>query len=198
MGLLDRTRQQLGPAPRVIGNQRVRFPPPSWMSYSDALYRTYVDTDTLLCHGDVVWGRIVQANQLLFSAGPDDCPAAVLFAEDRSFDTSPQRLGRAADEVYDLKEAEAHDDAYRRIKEHLIDERERVWRMPIPAGIARGKPLALATVMIHRAALPLPYLATTYLPLVVAAEVPTVIVLPKALWAADLVQAWLDLAAVSD
>ena len=196
MGLLDRTRQGFGPAPRLIGNQAVRFPPPAWMGRGAPLYRTYVDTDTLLRHGDVVWSRTVQANQLLYSPGREDCPAIVVFGEDRSFDASPQRLGRAAAEVRALYEAEVHDAAYRRVKELLADEGEP--RVPVPAGIARGKRLALATVMIHRAALPLPYLATGYLPLVIAAEVPTVIVLPKALWAEDLVQAWLDLAASGD
>lgn len=196
MGLLDRTRQQLAPAPRVIRQRAVRFPPPAWMGRGDPLYRSYVDADTLLRHGDVVWGKTVQANRLLFSPGPDDAAATVVFARDRSFDASPHRLGRAADEVFALNEAEAYDAAYRRVKEHLEGQGER--RVPVPAGIARGERLVIATVMIHRAALPLPHLATTYLPLVVAAEVPTVIVLPKALWAADLVRGWLDLAAVGD
>lgn len=56
----------------------VRIVPPLWLD-RDPMRRTFFRHTDIWNGGRVVWGRIVQANKLLFAPGEDDCPAGVLY-----------------------------------------------------------------------------------------------------------------------
>ena len=47
---------------------------PSWCTNQDPLSDLFANQQQLLEQGNIVWGQIVQANNLLFSSGTDDCP----------------------------------------------------------------------------------------------------------------------------
>jgi hypothetical protein len=194
-GLLDRTRERLGPAPRWLPAQGLRPKPPPWMSKRDPRYGTYADTDHLLAHGDVVWGHMVQANGALFEPGKADLPGDVIFAEDRSLDEALDRLHAAAHAAASLTEVPLAHGAYKRLGDHLTQGTGCAVRLPVPAGVGRGATLFLSTIVIHRRLLPMPYLATMFLPLLVSPYKPSVMPLPSPLWAEDLVEAWRDVAA---
>lgn len=194
--LLDATREKLDAARPTLKASRYHYPPPAWLRGADPLYGAYVHGERLLRNGEVVWGHVVQANTLLFSpASGHDCPAAVLHAEDASCDHALHRLSRAAHEAYELKEKRPVAAGYKEVGAYLADEHTRGSKMPVPPGIARGRRLVITDVLIHRAALPLPYLASTFFPVLVAPDIPTVILLPAPLWADDLVEAWRDISA---
>lgn len=192
--LLDASRAKLEVARRDFDAFRYRVSPPGWLNRNDPLYATYTDAPLLLREGDLVWGHVVQANGQLFSRGTENAPAAVLFAEDRTFDHLVDRLLRASQQLFALRSDTAVDSEFERMRAFLTNERERAWRVPCPAEIARGQRLFVATIMIHRWWLPLRYIGVNFLPILVSERVPTVMMLPGELWAEDLVKAWRDLA----
>ena len=61
---------------------------PFWMTADDPLNRTYDEASRLLGEGEVVWGFLIQANQMLYDRGHVDMPAFIVFAKDRSLDAA--------------------------------------------------------------------------------------------------------------
>src|SRR5207249_4760436 len=88
--------------------------PPAWMRPDDPLRATYAQSRELLRSGHVIWGHVVQANNLLFQPGDADCPAAVLYGAGPD-DLPPDRLLYAAVAAYALKNAKPADPAAARI-----------------------------------------------------------------------------------
>src|SRR6478672_6904744 len=64
----------------------------------------YRDQTILLQQGIVVWGRLVQANNLLFKPGRWDHPAVIVCSPDPIFHSSLSELTRIARELYELKD----------------------------------------------------------------------------------------------
>jgi hypothetical protein len=164
------------------------------MRADDPLQESYAREAQLLDHGDIVWGRVVQANSLLFTPGADDCPADVLFA------SGPARvpmasLDRAAEAAFALKGTKPVDPDLARIAAALTDETGRHPPLDLPSPVTRGLPMRLFSLMIHRVHLPTRVLLSTAIPLVVNAARDAATVLPARFWAKDLVRGWSDLGA---
>jgi hypothetical protein len=126
--VLEAVREALGPRPRVMDNDTVvTLTPttPPWLPATDRLAGTYRELDRLLLEGDVVWGALVQANNLLFRPGPNDHPALALYAADRSFDDRPETLQAIARRPFRLKNTTPEDAAERRLADMVTNEMER-------------------------------------------------------------------------
>ena len=101
--VIAQTRTVAGGAPRNIKHVGgLVWPMPAWLEADakDPLRAIYHDQEQLLSHGRIVWGCIVQANQLLFSKGSDDSPAAIIYSTDPYFDAHPEDLVEIADELF--------------------------------------------------------------------------------------------------
>jgi hypothetical protein len=196
MNVLDPTRAAFGPAPRTIKTWD-HLEPPRWMKGDDPLRATYTGLRDLLTKGDVVWGRIVQANTLLFRPGGEDCPADVLFGADPGVDLAPRRLDAAADAAFALKGKTPEDEGLARVARALTNEMERHGPVDLPDAVTHGARMRMVTIMVHRGQLPCGWLASTVLPLLVTPDRDFGMILPKRYWAGDLVRGWLDLGAAA-
>ena len=138
---------------------------------------------------------MAQANELLFSAGPQDCPATIVFSPDPVFDVVPDRLEDMAREIYALRETPPKHPDLTPIAALMNDEYARFSGRALPPRLARDRCVYLGVTMIHRTQLPTRRLSTKILPLLVHPSTPWALPLPAALWEGDLVEAWRDLGA---
>ena len=68
---------------------------PAWCDGSDGLGIFFKKRNDLLKHGQVVWGHIVQANQVLFKRGLLDSAANIVFPSDPNAVVDPAEVGGA-------------------------------------------------------------------------------------------------------
>jgi hypothetical protein len=196
MTLLEATRQALGPAPRKLsGRLSALFDPwPSWLVPTDEQARIKTVWRELLDQGDVVWGHVVSANQLLWAPGSITSVASVVHvaAGDRSVHI--EELERAANRIPHVR-ADSVDEGLATLGASVAKEVGREFSLPVPPLVGDGRPLLFSTVLIAPHHLPLPYLAAGFLPLMASAKHREVILLPSRAWSADLVEAWTAFAA---
>ena len=150
------------------------------------------DQRILLERGRVVWGAIIQANQILFEPdGPHPIlPAAIIYSADQRYDADPERLIEHAHNMYDLK-GEACTPEMQAFADKLANEMEADVRLPIPKGFTDGAQCYYATPVIARKHLPGKYLAHGFFPVLIAPqETETVIVLPSSYWDSEFARAW--------
>lgn len=195
--LLDNTRRLLESKRAESPRLSVHMNPPPWMRRDDPLQATYADQAELLRHGDVVWAVIVQAPSSLFSPGKVDFVGDVTFSPTQVYDRFLDRLFRAGNDLFALREQPGAGD-YQAVRDYLCDESARAWRLRAPISISNGEELYIASIVIHRAWMPLGYLGTTFLPVLVSKRVETVMMLPSSFWADDLLIAWKDLSDLGD
>lgn len=146
----------------------------------DTLQRSFSRYPDLWFGGKVVWGRIVQANNALFSTGDGDSPGEVVYDPTGRLDHDA--LADPARKLYALKGTTPTDKALRNFADHLTDERTRACGMPVPESIARF-PLLLSTVLFHRKHLPGGKIILPYFPILINDNLPGVVmVLPGRWW----------------
>jgi hypothetical protein len=167
--------------------QAVRIIAPLWVD-RDPMRRTFFRHTDIWNGGKVVWGRIVQANKLLFGPGDDDCPADVLY--DVSGTLPFTALKEPASRLFGLRSrapANAEEQAF---ADHLNDELTRVAGMAVPKSISEC-PLRVSTVLIHRRHLPDGKLSRSYFPVVMNDMHPgAIMVLPSRWWTKAFSELW--------
>jgi len=159
--------------------QAVRIIAPLWLD-RDPMRRTFFRHTDIWNGGLVGWGRIVQANNLLFGPGEDDSPADVLY--DTSGGLPYIALREPATRLFGLRRgtpANAEEKAY---ADHLNDELTRAAGTAVPKSISE-LPLKISTVLIHRKHLPDGKLSLPYFPVVMNDKHPgAIMVLPSRWW----------------
>jgi hypothetical protein len=182
---IEAIRDNLGAPPRQFGWLASRYNRPSrplWLTRSDPLCEQYRASELLLTHGSVVWGALIQANELLFKWGPSDSPAMVLFAPDESMDAHPAWLATVAVELYSLKGASADDPEERNYGAMLADEMERALGWTVPARISGGKLLKSTSIVVCRRHLPRGVLSENIFPLLIHEDTPAAMIVPSRYW----------------
>lgn len=165
------------------------IPAPPWMA-RDPLQKSFSRYGDLWIGGRVVWGRIVQANRVLFAAGSQDAPGDVLY--DPSGMSNADDLRAPAKALQALKETQPADPDLRRFAEHLTNEETRALCMRVPSSISQW-PLLVSTLLFHRNHLPDKKLSLAYFPLLINDQCPGVVmVLPSRWWPAELNARWLS------
>jgi len=192
LDLLALTRRALGSTPRHVPSRLIR-PAPSWASAGS-------DEDALAIgarvfrEGYLTSGYVVQASRFLFEPGDLPGSAVVVHATGRESVVSMDRLVRIGSEIVTLTSRHPQDPEQASVAAQLA-EGARLVRFPVPGAVARGAPVALSTVEVRAADLPGRHMRAWFLPLLAHDELPSVIALPRGLWARDLWLAWDDLAA---
>jgi hypothetical protein len=193
--LLEQCRQKFGPPPRSF-SLRERFylwmAPPDWMiGKRDELWRVYRSRKQLVRDGQVVWAALIQANFQLFSPGSSNCPAAVVYSTDPSFDSEPYALEEIARSLFRLKGTAPEDPALQKFAHDLTDERVRSMKLALPHSLTQGRDVFYTCIMVHRPHLPDRYLAAGLLPLVVQPELTeATLILPSRFWSDELLALW--------
>ncbi|MBL8819690.1 MAG: hypothetical protein JNL58_26935 [Planctomyces sp.] len=168
---------------------------PDWLyeSPNDELETIFLNLAQLRRDGVVVWGHIIQANNLLFSPGGGDCPGEVVYSLDRTMPVDPEELGSVADAIGSLKHTKPSDPDLASIADYLTNEWMRVYGKPVPATISPNREYKISTVYVVRKHLPKPSqsLERPFLPILVLPEPPHVaLVLPSRYWPQVLIDWW--------
>jgi hypothetical protein len=198
--MIDACRRNLGRAPRQMPPDarrafRLRMAPHvllfMWLR-GDKLRTVLRQQDLLRDQGRVVWGRLVQANQMLFDrANRWVLPASVIYGVDPAFDAEPALLEAAAGAIFDMKGTTPADEQWRRFAEAITDEMARTMKLALPGALCQGKEAYLTTCLISPAHLPAGYLADGLFPVLICPErTDVVMVLPASYWPESLTEAW--------
>ncbi len=195
--LIEKCRSNLGEA-GAGGRQftgcdlaRLQVTRPGWCRDSDPLSELFRGYRRLLTTGAVVWGALIQANELLFADGPYDHPAEFVYPADLRSPARPAELVEVAGSLYELK-GEAQDGSdLQKISDHLANELTRTFGAPVPEALSPELRCETTTVYVVRRHLPCRWLCGQAMPLVVAPAPPRLAaVLPARYWPRELVEWW--------
>jgi hypothetical protein len=159
---------------------------------NDPMLRILADQQALLERGEVVWGRLVQANQILFDpSNPYTAPANVIYSLDPYFDGRADALGEVAHGLFARKGTVPGERELREFVRVITDEKERIMRRELPRGYCGGRSVYFTTCFIRPGHLPGNRIARPEFPLLVnSGETEAVMVLPSRFWPAELVSQW--------
>ena len=198
--LIRACRDRFGPPPRTLGATewdacRLNVVPElvaAFRAKSDPMLGILTDHDALRDRGTVVWGRLVQANQILFDPTNDyTAPANVVYSLDPYFDGRADLLGRIAHGLFARKGTVPGDRELREFVRVVTDERERIMRRELPRGYCGGRSVYFTTCFIRPGHLPVNRIARPVFPLLVNfAETEVVMVVPARFWPPELVARW--------
>ncbi len=169
-----------------------RLKRPAWARGGDTPFECiYQDYKQLLKTGTVVWGVVVQANNLLMKPGPDDCPAAALFSLDPFFDDKLQTLAELAGVLFSMKGQNIRDPEVVKFATAITNEEDVLFNRELPHSLTFGRTVYYTTIMVHRKHLPLGFLNTGFFPLLADPEATEAsIILPARYWDPGLVELW--------
>jgi hypothetical protein len=194
--LIAETRDRFGDPPRAFGflqRWHLRLKRPSWWKQAgEEISAIYRDQRFLMNLGQIAWGVMVQANNLLFEPGADDCPGVVIYSPDRKRTDSLTPLLDMASALGDLKESEPSDPYEQRYGRMLAGELEGGRGQRIPKSISRGVDVFSTAVMFHRKHLPTGLLSQGHFPVLFHPSTKAVIVVPSRYWSPDLIRDWKD------
>lgn len=196
--LLTACRGLAGAPPRDPGRLRIGrrdLAPrkPAWCGRSEPLRNCYDLYTQNWIHGEVVWARIVQANNLVFAPGDEDLPGLVLCDADPASEIDLDTLSRAAADTFRLRKKPGAPGIAGEIARHLNNEMSRPFGLPAPPEFCRGRSLLLTSIMLIRAHFPVPYLASPIFPVLLHQREPRfAAVLPSEFWPEALIRWWLD------
>ncbi|MDP1612108.1 MAG: hypothetical protein Q8M11_13730 [Sulfuritalea sp.] len=192
--ILEGVREKLGIWRRLAtptDYSTLRSIGPDWLLHHP-LFPTVANQRMLLEKGDVVWGALLQANSLLFSAGPDDHPAAAIYSLDTHFESRPSALRCIAHYLFSFKEgAEQAPEDCRAIATWLADERAGEQIFPVSSRLS-SRSVQATCHMVFRKHLPPreSMLSGFWFPLLVHDTTEAVIIAPSKFWPLDLINAW--------
>ena len=184
---IEAIRRRVRQPPRNMG-MRAWFgtwavPSPPWLKSNDPLRLFFKERHRLLREGVVVWGAIVQANQLLFENHAIDAPCEVVYCPDVEASVDPEWLLEAASDLFALKSQVDLDSELQPIADHLTDETTRSFGRNVPRSYIREHPLALTTMLLFRKHVPGKKLTGRLLPILITQDAPRVaMVVPFRMW----------------
>jgi hypothetical protein len=142
--------------------------------------------------GRVVWGCLVQANDVLFNPNNRQVlPANVIYSPDAFFDGRVSVLQTIAQGLFELKGTRPKDKELRKFANAITNELARTMRLQLPLSISEQREVYLTTCLIQPSHLPAGHLATGYFPLVICPEkTDAVMILPAWYWPEEAQAAW--------
>lgn len=200
--VLDKCRERFGRAPRELDADEqayCRLQPSFFMRLVffltfDKLRLVTRDQERLRDHGWVVWGALVQANEVLFNpSNRQTLPANVIYSTDAFYDDEPDLLQDLASGLFELKGTDPDDEELERFANAVTDELARNMKLRLPASICEGRKVYFTTCLIHPPHLPGGYLAQGVFPLLICPEqTDAVMILPSRYWPRDLRERWMS------
>ncbi|KNY26179.1 tetratricopeptide repeat protein [Pseudobacteroides cellulosolvens] len=158
---------------------------PKWMTKSmDQRFEdTYRHQRILYRNGRIAIGKIVQANTLLFKAGKDDSPAAMVYSEDPYFEENPDKLKTIASFLYSIKGVKCEDEDLQIFSDIMQDEVVPLFNFKVPEKITFGKSVYFTSFIVVRNHLPNGYIDFEYFPVIIYPEkTEASIILPSKYW----------------
>ncbi len=160
----------------------------------DPMLRILTDQARLRNYGQVVWGQLVQANQLLFDPSNKHTLAAnVVYSLDPYFDGRVDLLSKIALGLFAQKGTFPDDPEIRKFVRVITDERIRIMRKELPRGYCGGRSIYFTNCFIQPSHLPGNCLRRPKFPLLVCfRKTEGVMVLPSRFWPERYVSQWVS------
>lgn len=171
---------------------RIKKPLMFYVTFDRRFDPQFRDQRILLERGRVVWGAIIQANEILFEhKGPcDNLPAAIMYSTGDDYDSQPERLVQHAHSLFDLKGKPCSPEM-QAFGDKLANEIVADIKLAVPPGFTDGAETYYATLLMARKHLPFKYLASNFFPVLIAPEqTDSVMGLPKEYWDPDFKRSW--------
>jgi hypothetical protein len=158
----------------------------------DKLLEVLEDQDVLRDHGQLLWGHLVQANQLLFDPENRHTLAAnVIYSTDPFLNGRVAVLARIAPGLFSQKGTVNADRDLKEFVRAITNERERILRRKLPRGYCGGRSVYFATFFIQPSHLPDKCLTRPAFPLLAHYErTEAVMILPSRFWPPELIAQW--------
>jgi hypothetical protein len=172
--------------------------PPWWMiQQQDRRFCTlFRDQNILLQKGIIVWGHLIQANNLLFEPGKWEHPAVIVCSPKPLYEENLGELARIARELYELKDKNLDHPEMLELKsfgEIITNEMDCPFNVPIPSCLTMNQLVYFTSILVYRKHLPLGYLSSGWFPVLIAPDkTPAAMILPSRYWAPELVETWCD------
>lgn len=184
--------------------KQLKVKKPAWME-RDAMNRIYTDMNILLKHGEVYWGVLVQANEILFNKEPYlDCPGNVIFSTNPFLNSNPEIMSILSQQIFSYKNTDNASPYLKRVVEIITDERERIFNYPIklneldslkelPIVYAEDDTILFTTMMFFRDYIPGGILNSIIFPVLAAPSLTDIsIMLPKKYWTKETLKMFLE------
>jgi hypothetical protein len=192
--MIRNTRIRFGEAPRQFDAKEMAYLKPATPAWcragKDELHVIYRDAELLLTRGHIVWGSLIQANNLLFSPGPDDCPGAAVYCSEVHRHDDLTRLAEISQRASNIKGAGATPDETK-FGKILAGEIDRFFAYQLPKTITNGDPVLATCIMGIRKHLPAGVLSHSYFPLLTHPETKATLILPARYWDPVLFDLWM-------
>lgn len=143
-------------------------------------------------HGQIFWGHLVQANNLLFrSDNEHTLPAAIIYSTDPHYDGDVVALRELAKELVIGKGAEPSNEVMRDFVNQLSREYEKILKRQLPMAFCEGRTIHYAWIFVQPNHLPSGNLASQWFPVIVSEkETEAVMILPSYFWPSQLLTYW--------
>lgn len=165
---------------------------PSWMT-GDVLSILYDEYATLFEKGEIYYGYIVQANEILFNDKPRvDCPANVIYSTDSYVNENPDILRKFAKKLFSYKEMplDVVPELLREVVAIIKDERSRQ-SVDIHLQMDDGHEITITfmTMMVFRKYLPSHKLNGSLIPIMAYPQkCRSVMIVPKKYWSESFIK----------
>lgn len=179
---------------RERGKRPIKPIRPLWVR-SDILNSVYTEMKILWEHGEVYWGTLVQANNIMFGYFPySDCPGNVLFTTNEYINNNPEVIRQIGSEIFSYKNTYMAPRYLKRVVDVVTGERERLFNYPIPLNetgrfndcpqiLWNENRLFFTTMMFFRKYMPKRKLCSGIFPIVAAPHMTHIsIMLPEKYW----------------
>lgn len=178
--------------------KKIRLPVMHWLR-KDPLGDIYNSADTLLNEGNVYYGVVVQANELLFKRfNIYDCPMNVIYSTSNFFNKHPDMLHTAAHYIYSFKNTDEAPPEIKKVVNSVTDEYERLIDSPVDMKDIpvlnflpelNNTTAYFTTVMVFRKHIPKGYIKGWLVPIIAMDRKPhSVMVLPKKYWSKGFIE----------
>jgi hypothetical protein len=159
---------------------------------NEALLKILREQDLLHERGQVYWGHLIEANNLLFNSSNEyTLPAAIIYSTDPFFDSQIDLLESIANRLNEFKEKPSSDPEVREFMRITTDEFERILRLELPLNCCHGRSVYYATCLVQPHHLPRGIIQTGWFPIVADFEnTEAVMILPSHIWPHRLLAYW--------
>lgn len=133
--------------------------------------------------GEIALGAVVQANELLFERGRDNCPANFIYTKEPYFIENPDELDILASELFSTKGDRGYRPSIQKLADLLADEYERIFCYKLPKDLIDNKEVYFTSVFVDRKHLPGKILSERIYPMLILPDSkPDAMILPYWYW----------------
>jgi hypothetical protein len=193
---IDAVRHLMGDPPRRFDPALATYLtvlPPKWLAPNpnDEMWLNVHNQECIRRDGRVVWGTVVQANNVLFKRVNLESGASVIYSPDPWFDRHRDELGEIAQHCFALKGTDQADLEAAAFARMLTNELTRGMRLKVPRRFTAGREVYHSSMLMPRKHLPNGILSGRFFPIWIDPQ-PTgaMIMVPAAYLPASLTREW--------